>query len=375
MLRTIPRSFLFLFASAAFSACAVQTETPPAQAETTEQKAVGDLEGWAYFDGTTLPAYRSYNSTGATNSVFRVFAGRYNVTFPGLGAAGIEGNVQVTAAGGGNERCTINDWFESSGNIDVDVGCHTPAGDWSDSPFVVSFVKLPGGAALSADGAYLRTDPGGAALSPGFQWGAPITESHPATGQYQITLGGVSSLGGTVVVTTYGWSRAYCKPANWVVDGADTKINVRCFDPGGAATDTGFSLRYIRHTRDSRFGSGGFVWANQPTALDYIPSPIYQENRLASECGDHFFTNNAHRVAKGRYQITYPSQMVDVPPSGAALVTAYGSGNEYCKLTNWEAPSSIPGAVRIGTRCFDATGSLVDTRFTEVYFSQAFLIC
>ena len=266
-------------------------------------------------------------------------------------------------------------WFESSGNIDVDVGCHTPAGDWSDSPFVVSFVKLPGGAALSADGAYLRTNPGGAALSPGFQWGAPITRSHPATGQYQITLGGVSSLGGTVVVTTYGWSRAYCKPADWVVDGADTKINVRCFDPGGAATDTGFSLRYIRHTRDSRFGSGGFVWANQPTALDYTPSPIYQENRLASECGDHFFTNNAHRVAKGRYQITYPSQMVDVPPSARRFVTAYGSGNEYCKLTNWEAPSSIPGAVRIGTRCFDATGSLVDTRFTEVYFSQAFLIC
>jgi hypothetical protein len=53
----------------------------------------------------------------------------------------------------------------------------------------------------------------------------------------------------------------------------------------------------------------------------------------------------------GNYSLTFPS----LPATGsAALVTAYGSGSEYCKTTGW---ASQAGGTKVYVKCFNGSGA------------------
>jgi hypothetical protein len=103
-----------------------------------------------------------------------------------------------------------------------------------------------------------------------------------------------------------------------------------------------------------------FVWANQPSSANYLPSPAYQWNSR------HSFTavNTITRSGVGSYTVRLPDLGA---VSGTVLVTAYGPTANNCKVLSW-GPSGTAQLVNI--RCFTATGVLADTRFTMSYANQ-----
>ncbi|WP_437963464.1 hypothetical protein WMF04_27475 [Sorangium sp. So ce260] len=370
------RSLLALLLAAAAPACvAAPVEEPNEDTIDSSQEALrsSDASGWAFFDGAKLLSARSFNSSAGANHVALSGVGVYTVTFDGLGGSG--GNVQVNSTGGEGQRCKVSSWQTVDTALKVHIRCHTASGAPTSSPFVVSYARFAGGTAPSSQGAYLlmnRTPDG--AISTAHAWGAPAAVSRIGAGRYNITLTGNGSLESSVLVTAVGGGPEYCKPLVWWSLYGNTSIEVLCFGAGGAPADTSFSLRYIREPREAPFESGGYVVANDPTAADYTPSNQY--HLITSECNDRTETVAAHRITTGRYQITYPEMggLAGIA-RGAALATAVGASSDYCNVVGWEHPSADPDAIRVGVRCFNASGALVDSRFTQAYFSELYHIC
>jgi hypothetical protein len=351
--------------------------------DSTEQPLLsGDAAGWAYYTGSGLDASRSFNSTGGGNGISRSSVGVYTVTFGGLyGSSG--GNVQVSAAGATRNRCKVGSWtrnpYSVLSDLQVSVRCHDPSGNPADAPFMVTYARFPGGTTVSSSGAYVwMNQPQGGALDSTYQWGAPSSVTWNGTGKYALLLPGQASANSNVQVTAYGTTGAqYCKVVSWGNNGAgDTVVNVHCFAPGGQPADSQFSLRYFRDTRDSRRGSGGFAWADQPYTYSYTPSLPYQRNVLYDSCGSGTpglsYTNKAWRWTTGQYSIDYPSQWSYVS-GAAALVTAYGPTADYCTLGSWYVVSN--DTLGVDVRCFDSNGNAIDTPFSQVVLSPADFPC
>ncbi|WP_437908549.1 hypothetical protein WME95_12190 [Sorangium sp. So ce327] len=384
-LRRGPRSVLALLLVAAVPACAAapaeepMVEDPADESVDASEEALrsGDAAGWAFYNGSGLVPVRSFNSSGGATRVVSSGVGVYTATFDGLSGSG--GNVQVNAAGGDGQRCKVASWGTAGAALQVNIRCHAAAGQAANSPFIVSYARFAGGTAVSSDGAYVWVDRPSTDVftpSPTYQWGAPSTVNRTRTGRYIVTLAGQASDGGSMLVTAYGTGAEYCKTAEWQRVGTDTDVEVRCFGPGGAPADSRFSLRYIRDVRDAATESGGFVWAHDPTAASYTPSLTFQHHRITSECNDITEILTAQRLSTGRYLIKYPEMGSGTAvPSGAALATAYGTGPEYCNVTGWSTPASDPDLLDVGVRCFNASGSLVDTQFTQTYFANLFHAC
>ncbi len=86
---------------------------------------------------TPMSAY-AYNSTGQAIRIRRAAAGRYSVTFDGLGGHGrAGGHVQVTAYGTDNHYCKIVSWNSGGPQFVVNVACFDAAGQPSDSRYTV----------------------------------------------------------------------------------------------------------------------------------------------------------------------------------------------------------------------------------------------
>src|SRR5205814_9006899 len=72
----------------------------------------------------------------------------------------------------------------------------------------------------------------------------------------------------------------------------------------------------------------GYVWANDPSAAaSYTPSTTFQYNSSGA-------LNTVTRSGTGVYDVKFPG-LVHLGAGGTVSVTAYGSGNETCKVFNW----------------------------------------
>jgi hypothetical protein len=335
-----------------------------------EALLAGDIAAWAHFDGFGLVASRSYNSVGGTNSIIRNGVGRYTVRLDGI--YGNYGNAQVVAADG-NHRCKLMGWGAALPYFDtttvVNVQCHDPAGAPIDNRgFVVAYARFPGGTAPSASGAYVRMNqPAGGVIDAGHQFGSSATVTRWLTGQYTVNLPGQAS-NGNVQITAVGATGAeYCKSNGWGGDGAGgTNVHVSCYAPGGLAADSQFSLRYLRDTRDSWYGSGGYAWVQ----ASGIVSPTYRRNLLSDEAGGGLngAVTTTHPFV-GELRVRYENL---APANGLPLVTPYGdvSDPSYCTLGPWTAgigDSSVTSSVR----CWNASGWATDSAFDHVYFSRS----
>ncbi len=80
----------------------------------------------------------SHNSSGSPVSINRSSAGRYAVTFAGLGGSGVAGgNVQVTGYGGNSADCKVRFWSSAGANFTANVACFNANGTPSDSRYTV----------------------------------------------------------------------------------------------------------------------------------------------------------------------------------------------------------------------------------------------
>ncbi|ADR37596.1 hypothetical protein Ocepr_2146 [Oceanithermus profundus DSM 14977] len=77
--------------------------------------------------------------------------------------------------------------------------------------------------------------------------GGAITGTKLATGQYEVTIPNIAlNPGGNVQVTGYGSLPLFCNVGSWGTIGSDTKVKVYCFNTGGTAADSSFSLLAVR---------------------------------------------------------------------------------------------------------------------------------
>jgi len=94
----------------------------------------------------------------------------------------------------------------------------------------------------------------------------------------------------------------------------------------------------------------GYVWVDQP-ANTYTASTAYQYN---SSGGAIDITHSA----TGVYQVRFVG-LAD--PGGVAHAQAYGPTSNYCAIMSWSDAGSDQ---TVSVRCYDAAGSLADSRFT-----------
>lgn len=328
---------------------------------------------WAQQATGTFTASSSYSrsSSGLSNTITQLGTGAYRVDFPGIGNE-IGGNVQVTAYGGGSERCKVASWQSSGTTLQVFVNCFTSAGAPTNTLFTASYVRRPVTAlCCGAAGAYLwANQPSTASYTPSttYQWnstGVNNTITRTGVGTYTANLPGMSFVGGTVEVTAYGSGSAHCKVVSWFT----TSVNVACFTAAGAPTDSLFTLNYDNKLSPNGGPSFAYAWADQPSTASYTPSATYQFGALASECSSFVGPITIQRTSVGRYAVQIPT----LSPTGSNVkVTAYGSAGEACKVVGWFGSGT---GTEVDVACFDAAGAAVDTRYVVVYTTDQFIIC
>lgn len=319
---------------------------------------------------TASPSY-SRSSSGLANTITQTGVGSYRVDFPGIGNE-TGGNVQVTAYGGGSERCKVNFWQSSGTTLQAFVSCFSSAGAPANTLFTASYVRRPVSAlCCGAAGAYLWADqPSTASYTPSttYQWnstGVNNTITRTGVGSYTANMPGMSFVGGTVEVTAYGTGSAHCKVVSWF----STSVNVACFTAAGAPTDSMFTLNYDNKLSPNGGPSFAYAWADQPSSASYTPSTTYQFGALASECSSFVGPITVQRSTVGRYAVQIPS----LSPTGSNVkVTAYGSGGEACKVVGWGSSGT---GTQVSVACFNAAGAAVDTRYVVVYTTDQFIIC
>lgn len=99
-----------------------------------------------------------------------------------------------------------------------------------------------------------------------------------------------------------------------------------------------------------------YVWAHDPAASSYTPNPQFSYN---SAGGPITIT----RSGTGTYSIRFAGLKGPGPVGGNVQVTAYGTGNETCKLVSWGAGG--PDLV-VDVRCFDLGGANADAAYTAL---------
>lgn len=328
------------------------------------------IRGWVWADQpsaanyTPSPSYQ-HNSRGGINQISRLGTGQYQVSLPQLGTTG--GMVHVSAYGG-SHYCKVVGWGASGSTQQIWVNCFSANGQPIDGRFVLLFYQES--RSTPGSDAYLwANQPSIASYTPdpAYQWnarGLANTVRRISPGRYQVTLLGLNALGGTVMVTAYGTGNERCKVGGWYPSGGDTVVDVHGFDAAGNPADTRFTLSFITDVGlgDGITGNqpyGGFVWANEAAAAAYTPDMTYQKNTAGG-------SNTISRTAIGSYVVRFPA----LAPSNSttALVTAYGSSSDYCTIQGWGSDGN--SGTNITVRCFNSTGTPVDTQFTLLYLTD-----
>jgi hypothetical protein len=319
--------------------------------------------GWAYvLPGGSVGAPYSYNSSGGAVVGSKLTTGQYRVDLNGINAGG---SAQVVAYGG-NAHCKLFTTPLASGpKTSMFVTCHTPAGGFVDSAFVVFFDSRTGTDFSPYGGAYLSTGGGTSPSVTGFSWnssgGANSVAWNAAQNMYVVTLPGMSSSNAAVHVTAYGANPNRCKVVSW----GTGLVNVRCYNAAGAAVSSnGFSLSYLdRSLIPGNIGghawiTGGGVGAGYTAAVGTIS---------CFAPGSFSVAPNASNSWDLDVSLTDSDWGGDTGPWVVPMITAYGGSSNYCSVVNWGA-SAATGKSTVRVRCFDTNGTQVNasgTAFTS----------
>jgi hypothetical protein len=168
-------------------------------------------------------AYDAVNTSGL--SVQRTAVGKYDIYIPS-GGPNLPNPWTVQVSGYGTDaRCKLASFSEATQLAKVD--CRDPAGAAKDARFSLTF---------ASDGSVVgRTD-----RKYGFYADNEAGVTLLGTGSYQVTATGNGGTGGLAMVTARGGDSNYCTISGWQNSGANMLIYVGCYNPAGAATNTGF---------------------------------------------------------------------------------------------------------------------------------------
>jgi hypothetical protein len=120
--------------------------------------------------------------------------------------------------------------------------------------------------------------------------------------------------------------------------------------------------------------TGGYVWANSPTAADYIPSASYQFNSWDGISESR--KNRVLRLGVGRYEVLFHGLPGDDAHASIPIVTAYGADAASCRVERFATgflTSDDGDITRVRVRCQSAAGAALDTRFLLTYVTDQLL--
>jgi hypothetical protein len=344
----------------------------------------GLASAWAFVrnpaDPSDLPLRHQYSSIGVRNSAARRGLGWHTVFFPGI--TGLGGNVQVTAEGASAGHCKVERWTSLTDGLEVHVRCFDMANNPVDRPFAVLYQREPTPRASIAY-AWVH-DPTSAHSIPSIFYqkngaGAQIEVDRPGptAGQYIVTIPGQDVVGGTALVTAYGPSATRCNVEAFFPSGADQQVYVRCY-LGATPADSQFAISFTENTVPSRIASGentgGYLWADQPIAADYIPSLIYQFNSWDGISETR--KNRILRLGTGRYEALFHGLPGDAAHSSLPIVTAYGISGATCHIDRFATgflTSDDGDITRVRVRCQSSSGAALDTLFLLTYVTDELL--
>ncbi len=187
--------------------------------------------------------------------------------------------------------------------------------------------------------------------------GDAVVVSHLALGQYEAdyySMSGYFSSSDVEATAAGGGLETRCKVLKWQVSTGLLRIFINCFAAGGGATDTPWYMAFMRRT-DTPGAQGAYVWASLPSSTSYNVTSFTWN----SAGGTNSIT---HTPGTGVYTVNLAGQDLS---NGTVQVTAYGSGNAYCKVTNWFGTTA-------GVICFNgSTGQQVESQFDLLFEAQA----
>jgi len=206
-----------------------------------------------------------------------------------------------------------------------------------------------GAASYSATGNYWFNSSGGG-----------ITITRTSTGSYTVRFEGLGDSGGIAHAQAYGNTANFCTVFNWLKNGANEDVRVKCYAANTTEADTQFVASF---TVGSQGGANiSYLWADRAgTPGKYTPDGDYRYDTTGN-------ASTVERVAAGKYRVYVPAS-VDTPDPETFQVTAYGPVTIHCKM-------GVIG-VAAGTHevhCRDATGALFDARFALTYATAGSMI-
>lgn len=299
----------------------------------------------------------SYNSSGKGVTVTPVSTGVYKVNLPGLKSTGPT-NAMVTAYGNSG-YCVMQNWDATTATVQVRVRCYDKDGKPANARFTMLYQAPSAGfgdsetglAFVTADQLKTETYTPPATLSYN-STGGVNTVHREKRGRYVVNLPGLTTVGGTVIVSAYGPNPARCKISDWGQDTDGTHAGVYCFNEKGVADDAQFTLVYSRkspvvHADGVR---GVYAYGTKPTEQDYTAPKTYAYNGITSAA------LTIHHAGLGQYSVAIPG-MSGIGPS-SMLVSAVGADNVYCNVVGW-AP--------LVTQCYAQGANQTESRFTTAF--------
>jgi hypothetical protein len=303
---------------------------------------------------TSVPnATYSHNDVEGSIEVRRLAVGLHEVRFAGLASETDPfGHVQVTAYGASTDVCQVQSWMDDT----VTVACFDSAASPTDAPFTVLFIKDED---HTAEIAYVWAndeDNPGYIPNPIYSFnptGGATSITRSGTGVYNVVFTGLGPLGenaGHVQVSAYGSAPARCKLESWGADNAQ----VRCLNLAGSATDSRFTLLFIKQEAEREDIAYG--WLDDGTITNRILSGTY-----STSPGGSIFSE---RIATGDYELEFTHLDGFGVNLGTVQVTAHGMDDAWCKVAFWSGQDA-------NVRCFDAAGMAADAEFTIFFHKTA----
>jgi hypothetical protein len=299
----------------------------------------------------------SYNSSGKGVTVTPIATGQYKVSLPGLKSTGAT-NAMVTAYGTSG-YCVVQNWEAATATVSVRVRCYDKDGKAANARFTLlyqtptdSFGDAGTGLAfVLADQLKTESYTPEAAVSYN-STGGTNTILREKRGRYMVNLPGLTTIGGTVIVSAYGPNPARCKISNWGQDADGTHAEVYCFDDKGVAGDAQFTLLYSRKSPVAHADRvrGVYAYGSKPTEQDYTAPKTYAYNGLTDQA------LTIHHAGLGQYSVAIPG-LSGIGPS-SMLVSAVGPDNVYCNVVGWTP---------LVTQCYAQGANQTESRFTTAF--------
>jgi hypothetical protein len=305
----------------------------------------------------------TYNPGGIVNFT-KTAAGKYTVTFRGLGTLGnSQGIVHATAYGGFPTFCKVVSSSNSGGDLAANIACFTTSGAVSDSKVSV-IAQFPRSSATGLNAYALADAPTTDSYSPSAARsynsngaGGSILITRASAGSYHVIMRGMDlgiNESGNPIVTAYGAGNIHCVSGGWGLSDGDADIRVSCLDPAtGDRVDAPFNISYAQIVSGSAFGAGAaqiigdLADADDPFGFNTGGGAIKVDN-----------------TSTGFYRITFTGLAAQggTRPGNVQLTTSqFGGSNNTCTVQGWSRSTSD---FVVDASCWDNAGDATSNIFT-----------